>query len=119
MKNSLPEELVKGIHDFNQGQFFQCHETLEKLWKNQSGTERNLTQGLIQIAVAYYHLLNGNQAGANKLLKSGMKYLNKLPTKSCPINLKTLIHKVNQTLEHIDHQHKNTKDIELPIIELV
>ncbi len=62
----------KGIELFNQREFFDCHEVLEDFWKEQPEPERQLTQGIIQIAVAYYHSLRGNRIGAKKLLIRGI-----------------------------------------------
>lgn len=63
---------VKGVELFNEREFFDCHEVLEDYWKHQSAPEKQLTQGLIQIAVAYYHVLRGNRVGALKLLERGI-----------------------------------------------
>jgi predicted metal-dependent hydrolase len=72
----LPEELIdlfcRGIEEFNQLQFYECHETLEAVWQKQIGPEREMTQGIIQIAVALYHLGRKNEVGAVKLLERGV-----------------------------------------------
>lgn len=60
-----------GIKLFNEGHFFDCHEVLEDFWKQESEPDRQLTQGIIQVAVAYYHLGRGNRMGALKLFKRG------------------------------------------------
>lgn len=59
--------LLKGLEEFNAGQYFACHETLETLWKGLSGDEKTLVQGIIQVSVAYYHLNRGNTKGALRL----------------------------------------------------
>ena len=51
--------------------FFEVHEVLEPLWRDARGSERDALQGLIQIAVGYQHLANGNLAGARALLTDG------------------------------------------------
>jgi predicted metal-dependent hydrolase len=38
----------QGVHEFNTGCFFECHETLEDLWGGVRGTSRDFFQGLIQ-----------------------------------------------------------------------
>jgi predicted metal-dependent hydrolase len=52
------------IRDFNGGRFFECHDTLEALWCESSGEEKRFLQGMIQIAVGFYHFYNGNPSGA-------------------------------------------------------
>lgn len=66
------ENFNHGIELFNKREFYDCHEILEAVWKKQAEPERQLTQGIIQIAVAYYHALRGNKAGAIKLLTRGI-----------------------------------------------
>lgn len=64
---------------FNEREFYECHEVLEDLWMETSGKERPYYQGLIQTATAFYHLRNGNLAGARKLFTSGLDYLDPYP----------------------------------------
>ncbi len=48
---------------------FHAHEVLEATWKAAPGAERELWQGLAQLAVGHTHLLRGNPAGARTLLE--------------------------------------------------
>ena len=66
-----PSELVQAVEEFNRGEWFQCHETLEELWVGQQGELRDLYQGVLQIAVALHHWRNGNFKGAVILLQGG------------------------------------------------
>ena len=60
---------------FDAGLHFEVHELLEPYWVRAEGEERNALQGLIQIAVGYQHLANGNLAGAKALLHEGTERL--------------------------------------------
>ena len=51
------------------GMPFHAHEVLEATWKAAPPPERELWQGLAQLAVGYTHLLRGNPAGATTLLQ--------------------------------------------------
>jgi len=51
------------------GMPFHAHEILEATWKAAPPAERDLWQGLAQLAVGYTHLLRGNPAGATTLLQ--------------------------------------------------
>jgi hypothetical protein len=53
--------------------YFEVHELLEPAWRDAGGGEREALQGLIQIAVGYQHLANGNFAGARILLEEGRR----------------------------------------------
>jgi Domain of unknown function (DUF309) len=56
---------------FDAGLYFEVHELLEPYWMRATGPDREALQGLIQIAVAFQHLANGNVAGARALLHEG------------------------------------------------
>jgi len=51
--------------------FFEAHEILEPHWMRAEGATRQALQGLIQVAVGYQHLANGNLGGARALLHDG------------------------------------------------
>ncbi len=68
---NMPPLLRQGIEEFNAGEWFECHETLEELWAGSSGTDRDLYQGILQIAVALHHWRGGNFAGSGHLLRKG------------------------------------------------
>jgi predicted metal-dependent hydrolase len=73
--DSLPPAFRQGVEEFNRAHFFEAHETLEELWRETSGPLRPFYQGLIQLAVALYHLSNGNRRGALNLLAKGLDKL--------------------------------------------
>lgn len=56
---------------FDAGLGFEVHELLERHWTHAHGDEKSALQGLIQIAVGYQHLANGNLSGAQALLEEG------------------------------------------------
>lgn len=56
---------------FEAGLYFEVHEMLEPYWMRSDGADRQSLQGLIQAAVGYQHLANGNVAGARALLAEG------------------------------------------------
>jgi predicted metal-dependent hydrolase len=64
--------------EFNRGDWFECHETLEDLWIGQEGECRDFYQGVLQVAVALHHWREGNFGGAVRLLESGAKYLRRV-----------------------------------------
>ena len=66
-------EFERGVSEFNAGLFFECHDTLEELWSGLRGPCRNFFQGLIQVAVAFYHLGNGNLRGADSMLARALR----------------------------------------------
>ncbi len=68
----FPEsELASAIEQFNQQDFYTCHDTLEAIWVEAPTADKKFYQGLLQVAVAYYHLGNSNWRGAVVLLGEG------------------------------------------------
>jgi uncharacterized protein len=53
------------------GRPFHAHEVLEAVWKAAPDAERDLWQGLAQLAVGLTHALRGNARGASALLRRG------------------------------------------------
>jgi len=53
------------------GRPFHAHEVLEASWKAAPSAERDLWQGLAQIAVGLTHARRGNARGASALLRRG------------------------------------------------
>lgn len=70
-----PPLLIKGIEQFNAREFFECHETLEELWRAETHLVRYLYQGILHVGVGYYHLRRGNHHGAVTKLTSGIRLL--------------------------------------------
>jgi uncharacterized protein len=55
----------------DEGMPFHAHEVLEAAWKSAEPGERDLWQGLAQLAVGLTHALRGNARGAATLLRRG------------------------------------------------
>jgi uncharacterized protein len=70
-----PAELLEGIAQFNRGEFFEQHETLELLWRAERRDIRFLYQGILQIGVAFHHLRRLNHHGTVYMLTRGSRYL--------------------------------------------
>jgi predicted metal-dependent hydrolase len=74
-----PPLLVEGIEQFNRGEYFEQHETLEILWRAEPREVRRLYQGILQIGVAFHHLRRGNHHGVVYMLTRGAMYLRTFP----------------------------------------
>ena len=70
-----PPQLLDGIAQFNRGEFFEQHETLELLWRAERRDVRYLYQGILQIGVAFHHLRRLNHHGTVYMLTRGPRYL--------------------------------------------
>lgn len=67
-----PPGLLEGIHLFNAGEYYECHEAIEHEWHAEPRPIRRLYQGILQIGVGFLHVRRGNHAGALLLLHDGI-----------------------------------------------
>ena len=110
--NTVKKEDVlfnKGIEAFNNRQFYDAHEYWEELWLNYKLSDSNFIQGLIQLAVSYFHLFNQNLTGASSMIKKCLKKIDPFQTVRGidVIELKSQICNVQKYFNNID----NTNDI--------
>ncbi len=69
------DSLVEAQRLLDEGLPFHAHEVLEASWKAAPERERDLWQGLAQLAVGLTHALRGNNAGAASVLRRGADHL--------------------------------------------
>ena len=69
------EALAKGVREFNSWRFYDCHETLEDVWRAEAGDLADFFQGVIKVAAAFHHLLRGNHRGAVTVLGDALTLL--------------------------------------------
>jgi hypothetical protein len=71
-----PDETLSEAQQWlDRGQPFAAHEVLEDAWRSCPPGERELWQGLAQLAVGLTHALRGNPTGSDALLARGIAKL--------------------------------------------
>jgi len=73
------DALAEAQRLLDNGRPFHAHEVLEAAWKAAPEADRDLWQGLAQIAVGLTHALRGNGRGAAALLRRGVSRLDGYP----------------------------------------
>ena len=91
-----PPEFERGIEQFNQQQFYACHDTLEAIWVDAPEADKRFYQGILQVAVGCYHLSNNNLRGAIILLGEAVRRLCDYQPDYEEIDVELLL---NQTME--------------------
>lgn len=91
MSEAVAPEFWQGIEQFNQREYYACHDTLEAIWFEASEPEKTFYQGILQIAVALYHLSNQNLRGAIILLGEGSNRLRRYLPDYAEINVAALV----------------------------
>jgi len=85
-----PEALRLGGRQFNAGQYWECHETLEELWIAEPADVRYLYQGILLIGVGMLHLHRHNLHGATTKLASGLDLLEPFEPSCMRLDVATL-----------------------------
>ena len=102
MNKELRERFLEGIKEFNSGNFYECHDILEDVWFDVTGSDRAFYQGLIHLAVGFYHITEKkNPAGA--LLQLNKAIIKLIPYKPIHegINLTKILPKTETCINNI------------------
>jgi predicted metal-dependent hydrolase len=76
MDEGIFERFRDGINLFNNRSFYECHDVLEDVWFDVRGPSRRFYQGLIHLAVGFYHItVRENPKGAVSQLGKGIEKL--------------------------------------------
>jgi len=70
---------LKGLEEFNHGEFFESHESLEAAWNADQSAGRDLYRAILQVAVAYLQIERGNFNGAVKMFLRMRQWIEPLP----------------------------------------
>ncbi len=95
---------LRGVEEFNRGEFFQAHETWETLWLGADGAEKLFLQAVIQIAAAFHHWRRGNRQGTLSLLRRATVALGDFPRSYRGIQLGRLRRETVHWVEILDRR---------------
>ena len=119
----IPDLVLKGIEEFNRGEFFECHEFLEEAWMQEPRRVRFLYQGILQVGVGFYHLKNGNWRGATGLLRNGTIRLKEFEPDTLGIDVAKLVRESEQCLAKLEElgrtRVREFDTTRIPRVELV
>ena len=88
---SVRAAFLKGLEEFNTGLFFECHETLEEIWRAEKGHRRDFYKGIIQVAAGLHHLTRRrNFRGTIHLLERGLARLETYPPRFLGVDVEGL-----------------------------
>ena len=114
------DPIQEGIRLFNEEYFFEAHEVLEEVWRQEHGEPRLFLQGLIQVCAAYHHFQNGNLVGAITLLQRGADKMRHYPPRYLGIDAAGLIAHIDgnrRRIEAIQRDDATDAKIDFPRIE--
>jgi predicted metal-dependent hydrolase len=94
----MDERFHQGIRDFNERRYFEAHDVWEDFWHEYREVDRLFLQGLIQVAVGFYHLENGNGKGSCSQFTKALAKLEPYVPRHQGIEVGKLLHDVRQWL---------------------
>ena len=97
-----PVALLEGIAQFNRGEYFEQHETLELLWRAERRDIRYLYQGILQIGVAFHHLRKRNHHGTVYMLTRGSNYLRPFAPRCQRVDVQALLDAAAAALREVE-----------------
>jgi uncharacterized protein len=103
----LVSTLAQGIEEFNTHRFFECHETLEDIWRAERRPLRQFYKGVIQVAAGFHHLRRNNWKGTVNKLDSGTRYLEPFRPRYLGVDVDRLIEEARRcrsTVVELGHE---------------
>jgi len=88
----------KGREYFNYERFWECHETLEGVWKKTHEDEKDLVQGIILVAAAFVHYQKNENEICLSILKRSMEKLGNSSGKYYKIDVDALRSKASEMI---------------------
>ncbi len=103
MQDDILSRFSDGIEKFNEKDFFECHDILEDVWFEIRGESRKFYQGLIHLAVGFYHIIErDNPKGALSQLGKGLDKLEPYEPHFQGIELEHLLKKIRVCISEIE-----------------
>ena len=96
-----PADVIRGFEEFNRGEFFEQHETLEDAWIAETDPVRYLYQGILQVGVGLYHLSRGNLYGADRLMSRGIVLLQSFRPECMGVDVEGFVEESSRCLEAV------------------
>lgn len=117
-------EMLHAFEQFNRGEFWHQHETLELVWRAETDTSiRNFYKGVLQVGVGFHHLRKGNYNGVVKVLGRGITYLKPYAPACYGVDVARLIEQASVIYWRVSEAGKEEieglRDVALPQVHLV
>ncbi len=115
-QDTLSAKALKGLEEFNRGEYFEAHEYLEAAWNEDDSVGCELYRTILQIAVAYLQITRRNYNGAMKMFLRVRQWMDPLPGECRGVDIARLredSERVLLTLVELGSQHMGEFDLQL------
>ena len=121
MNKEAEKEILfqEGMKQYKAMDYFEAHEVWEDLWSDYYLEDRKFVQGLIQLAVSFVHIGNGNLIGAKNLLRKCKEKFNEFTGIHRGIQINILLNQIEMvrlTYEGLDDPSEFDWDV-VPTLE--
>jgi predicted metal-dependent hydrolase len=89
------------IEQFNRGEYFEAHETLEEAWNEDETAGRELYRAILQVAVAYLQIERKNYAGAIKMFLRVRQWIAPFPDQCYGVDVAQLKDDAQRAYDHL------------------
>ena len=107
-----------GMKLFNSCQWYKSHDVFEEIWHETGDPERQLIQGILQVAVAQVHLENSNLNGATILYGEALGRLKRFQLSNFGLDIEGLSKCVSRRLEFLQIG-RDLAGCSLPVLSLL
>ena len=107
-----------GMKLFNSCQWYKSHDVFEEIWHETGGPERQVLQGILQVAVAQVHLENSNINGATILYGEALGRLKRFKSTNLGLDIAGLCKCISKRLELLQ-LGKDLADCGLPVLHFL
>ena len=104
-----------GMKLFNSCQWYKSHDVFEEIWHETGGPERQLLQGILQVAVAQVHLENNNFNGATILYGEALGRLKRFQLANLGLDIEALSKCISKRLSFLQ-SGKDLNNCRLPYL---
>ena len=115
---NFQDSLILAIKLFNNHKWYEAHDAFEDLWNIIEGEERQIIQGILQVAVSQFHLSKGNLNGATILLGEGLGRIKTRTNINLGIDLESFSKSLEILLEKLQY-NEEVKDSDRPFLKLI
>lgn len=95
-------DISEGVKLFNDWRFFEAHDYFEDIWIDYRGEARMFFQGLIQISVGCFHLINNNFRGSYNQFSKGRTKLQNYSPVYFQVDVEQLIKEIEPFIEKLE-----------------
>ncbi len=103
---SVDERLAAALALFDDERYFEFHDVLEDLWREEPGHERDFYRGLLQVGVALHKARQAQMNGAWKLLEKGRVRLAPFGASHRGVAIATLVVAIERWLERATERER-------------